>query len=309
MPAPSGLKIGMAIPQAFSRNDTDIALIRRFAQRAELLGFDDLWALEHTIGEETTLEPLTLLSYIAACTERPRLGTAVLVTNLHNPVQLAKAVTSLDHLSAGRLTLGIGLGTNTNPYPTFGVPREHRVSRFVEGIEVMRALWTRPRASLDGRFWQLDGIAMEPKPLQQPHPPLWFGARVPDAMRRAARLGNGWMGAGSAAIEVFIKEIGAMRAILREEGIDEATFPLSKRVYIAIDNDAARGHQRMADWLRAFYGDLPGIESWAVTGDVAACLHALRRLRQAGLSHVMLNAAFEHEEHLEIIARDIVPEL
>ena len=216
----SGMRLGLALPQGFPDGRVDMALVRRFAERAEALGFDDVWAMEQTTGRFAVLEPLTLLAYVGALTRSVRLGTAVPVTNLRNPLQLAKALVSLDQETGGRLTAGIGLGTTNWLYGAFGLDPEHRVSRFVESIKVMQALWREGAATVDGRYWQLEEVAMEPKPLQRPLA-LWFGARSPAALRRAVRFGDGWMGAGSATNETFLEELARLRSILAAAGRDE----------------------------------------------------------------------------------------
>ncbi|HWO73327.1 MAG TPA: LLM class flavin-dependent oxidoreductase [Dehalococcoidia bacterium] len=310
MPARSGLKLGVALPQGFPDGKIDLRLIEAYAREAEAMGFDDLWTIEQITGSLPVLEPVSLLAYLAAITERIRLGTAVVVTNLRNPVQLAKAVASIDHLSNGRLTLGVGLGVSTRMYAAFGIEEEHRVARFLEGIRVMKALWTEPSANLEGRYFRLKGVSMEPKPVQKPHPPLWFGAHTEAAQRRAARHGDGWMGAGSTKIEDFFVELGRMRAILQEEGRDLASFPLSKRIYISVDDDESRARERMQAWLDGFYGRPEArAEAWGVYGSSGRCLETLQRMRDAGLTHVMLHPAPADLAQLETIATRIVPEL
>src|SRR5207244_11578590 len=132
------------------------------------------------------LDPLHLLTVAAAYTSRVRLGCAVHLTAIRSPVWLAKSLTTIDHLSQGRLIVGVGLGT-PRVDPAFGVDSKTRVARFVESITLMKALWTEPRVTLNGRFYHLDQAAQEPKPVQKPHPPIWFGASHPHALRRAAR--------------------------------------------------------------------------------------------------------------------------
>src|SRR5438477_4833168 len=166
----SGIRLGVALPQGFPDGIVDLDLVHGFARRAEALGFDDLWTIEQITGRMPLIEPVTLLANVAAVTNRIRLGVAVIVLNLRNPVQLAKSLSSLDQLSGGRLTAGIGLGTNANPYPAFGIEPEHRVSRFVENIAVMQALWAEGRADFQGRYYHLKGVSMAPKPVQQPLP-------------------------------------------------------------------------------------------------------------------------------------------
>ncbi|HEX5369396.1 MAG TPA: LLM class flavin-dependent oxidoreductase [Dehalococcoidia bacterium] len=304
------MKLGIALPQGFANGVIDLPSIRAYAQRAEALGFDDLWTIEQITGRFAVLEPLALLSHLSAITTRVRLGTAVLVTNLRNPVQLAKEVSSIDHLSGGRLTIGVGLGTTTRTYPTFGMPEERRVARFNEGIRVLKALWTETSAHIDVDFWRLDGTGMEPKPLQKPHPPLWYGAHSEAAMQRAARHGDGWMGAGSTNLDDFFLEIARMREILIEHGRDAATFPLSKRVYIAVNDDEARAREQVQTWLGGFYGRPEAqAEAWAVFGSPSHCLDTLSRMREAGLTHFMLHPAPTNLEHLETIAERLAPQL
>ncbi|HLF79802.1 MAG TPA: LLM class flavin-dependent oxidoreductase [Dehalococcoidia bacterium] len=309
MQAPSGLKLGFVLPQASIDGPLDRALTVRVAQRAEALGYDDLWSIDQLTGRIPIFESLTLLSYIAAVTSQIRLGTAVIVTNLRNPVVFAKQVASLDHLCDGRLNLGIGLGTTTRTYPTFGMPEEHRVGRFLESLRVMKALWTEPRVTLEGRFWQLRNVPMEPKPLQKPHPPLWFGAHSPDAMRRAVRHGDAWMCAGSTPQTEVVGEIERIKATLAEEGRDATGFPLSKRLYFAIDNDEARARQRLREWIGTYYGNPDSADLWCIYGSIEKCADFIGTMREAGLTHLMLNPVFDYEEHLELVASDLAPRI
>jgi probable F420-dependent oxidoreductase len=301
----SGIKLGFALPQAFLDGRSDRDLTVRIARRAEEMGFDDVWSIDQLTGRIPIFESMTLLSYIAAVTSRVRLGTAVIVTNHRNPVVFAKEVASLDHLSDGRLTLGIGLGATTRTYPVFGLPEEHRVGRFLEGLRVMKALWTEERVSLEGRFQQLRNVPMEPKPVQQPHPPLWFGAHTPAAMQRAVRHGDAWMCAGSTPRDDVVGEIERMQATLADAGRDIAGFPLSKRLYFAIDNDEERARQRLREWIGTYYGNPDSADLWCVYGSLEKCAEFIGRLREAGLTHVMFNPVFDYEEHLELVASDL----
>ena len=305
----SGIKLGIGIPQGFPDGNIDLELIQRFVSRAEALGYDDLWVSEQITGKLSILEPTTLLGYVAALSKTIRIGTSVIVSNLRQPVQLAKSLSSLDNLSSGRLTIGLGLGTNTNMYSAYGLNREHRVSRFMEGVAIMKALWTQSSVDLKGRYAQLEGVTMEPKPVQRPHPPLWFGARVPDAMRRAVANGDGWMGAGSATNEDYVKEQTELQRILREETRDPATFSVSKRVYLAISNDEARARSKLRTWIGAFYGNPDLADRWCIMGNVAAVTEKLNEIVEAGSTHLMLNPIYDELEHLEIIAEEVAPNL
>jgi len=142
--------------------------------RAEALGFDSAWTQEQVLGSMPHLGPIETMTYAAACTERLRLGCAVFVLPLHSPVHLAKGLSTLDQLSRGRLEVGVGFG-GRRMFSAFAVDPDRLVTRFVEALQLMKALWTEPRVTFKGRFWRLDGAAMEPKPFQKPYPPVWFG--------------------------------------------------------------------------------------------------------------------------------------
>ena len=309
MQTKSGVKLGIAVPQGFADGQVDMPLVRRFVARAEALGYDDLWVAEQITGTIASLEPVGLLSYVAALTERVRIGASVFVSTLRNPVQFAKAIGTLDHLSQGRLTVGLGLGTNTRMYPAYGLAEERRVARFTEGIRIMKALWTQDAADFEGSWATLSGVKMEPKPVQKPHPPLWFGARAPDALRRTARLADGWMGAGSSTNEAFIRERNELMGMLEEEGRDPATFGVTKRVYLAIDTDEARGWAGLRSWIGGFYGNPDLAEQWSIVGPADHIAEKLSELVDAGANHLLLNPVHNYMDYLEVIAEEIAPKL
>ncbi len=300
---------GIAVPQVFFDEPTDMALVSRWAKKAEDLDYDSLWVQEGIVGPVPVLEPVTLLSYIAAITSRVRLGTSVMVAPLRNPVQLAKSLSSLDHISQGRLTVGLGLGGNRDDVVPFGISPERRVRRFVEIIDVMKALWTESAAQFHGEFWQLEGTQMEPKPVQKPHPPIWFGAREPQALRRAVRHADGWMGAGSSSTEQFVDGVSQVQAFLEESGRDPGTFAVSKRVYVALDNNEKRAETRLSEWFGRRYGNAEMASEVSVWGSADRCIEGLAKVTSAGAEMVLLNPAFDHMEHLDALARDVLPHL
>jgi probable F420-dependent oxidoreductase len=300
---------GIAIPQTFAASSVDLRLIGDFLAKADVLGFDSVWVQEQIVTSYGILEPVTLLTYAAALTSRVRLGTSVLLPVIRNPLQLAKSLATLDQLSQGRLTVGIGIGGPHIPEAAFGAAPEKRGRRFVETIEVMKALWTQPRASYNGEFWRFDKLPMEPKPVQKPHPPLWFGAREPVALRRAVRHGDGWMGAGSSSSADFVKQHEVLRQMLDEAGRDPSSFPVSKRVYLAIDDDRDRAERRLREWFGARYRNAEMAPRVSVWGSRVECTDRLRELIRAGARHLMLNPVFDEMEQMEIVARDLMPQM
>ena len=302
----SGLRLGIGLPQSVAGGMVDTGLIRAFATRAEQLGYADLWLTDNLLGGRPHLEPVTLLAYAAACTEQIRLGVSVIILNQRNPIALAKALASLDQLSGGRLTVGVGLGSGTAAYPAFGISDARPVARFTEGLQVMRALWSQERVNLDGAFLRLKDVTMEPKPVQ-PHLPVWIGGHVPAALRRAVRLGDGWMGAGSARNEDFFAQISQVRRALAELGRDEASFTLSKRIYLAVDNDEGRAQAQLAATLTSTYG--VARQGVGVAGTAEQCIAVLRAMRDAGLHHLLLQPCGDVMQQLKVLTTEVAPAL
>ncbi len=309
--ASGSIPCGIEIPQVFIDGPIDPEHIKKFVVRAEQLDYDSLWTQERLLSNFPMLEPVTLMTYVAAVTSRLRIGSSVLLTVLRNPLQLAKSLASLDQLSGGRVIAGIGLGGIKGrmwpePETVFGYPSEHRVTRFVEGIKVMKALWGDERASFEGQFWNFKDVAMEPKPAQQPFP-LWFGGHAKPALRRAVAFGAGWMGAGSSDSQRFGKEYERIVRLLDEAGRDPATFTVSKRVYLAIDNDRDRAEQRLREFFAIRYGNADLGTKVCIWGSRQEIMDKLNELVRAGADHLLLNPAFDEMEHLEILAEDITP--
>jgi probable F420-dependent oxidoreductase len=303
------VRCGIAIPQDFIDGPLDVPFLHTFLARAEALGYESAWVQEQIVGAVPILEPVTVLTYAAALTRQLRLGTSVMLTVLRNPIQLAKSLTSLDQLSQGRLTVGVGIGNPRREDAAFGIPLERRVRRFVEGIEVMKALWTQPTVKSAGEFWTLEDISQEPKPVQQPHPPLWFGAREPSALRRAVRLGNGWMGAGSSSSADFKAQVTTIRGFLEDAKRDSATFTISKRIYIAVDANKSRAEERLRAWFGSRYRSADMATRVAVWGGVNECRDRVAEIVESGAEHLLLNSVFDHMEHLDLFAQEILPHL
>jgi probable F420-dependent oxidoreductase len=288
-------RFSVGLPQILG--DEDPAVIGRCAARAEALGFAGLWTMDNALGgppgEAGSLDALQVLAVAAAVTSEVRLGVAVIVMPRRNPALLAKELASLDRLSGGRLTVGVGLGGRPSAeVAALGFPTDHRARRLADGVELMRALWT-------GSF---AGACVEPKPVQRPHPPVWFGASTPPALRRAARMGDGWIGGGSSSSEDFEAHIGKLRAALREAGRDPARFPVAKRVYIAVEETEALARERLSPVLDGLYGAAGVADRVAVCGPPARCADELRRLIAAGADELVLNPLYGYDEQLEALS-------
>ncbi|MGI9327730.1 MAG: LLM class F420-dependent oxidoreductase [Pseudomonadales bacterium] len=195
------MKFGFVVPNNFGVPDP--AQLIDLARQAEDLGFDSVWVNHHVLNVGYVRErledapyhdALVTLSWIGAATERVRLGTSVLVMPYLHPMVLAKELATLDLLTRGRLVVGLGVGSLPEENNILGVPYKSRGRYSNEFIEVLRLLWTEPRASFQGEFFQFDDLITSPKPLQRPHPPILTGGNRPPALRRAGRLADGWHG-------------------------------------------------------------------------------------------------------------------
>jgi probable F420-dependent oxidoreductase len=186
--------LGVILPN-FGRGSSPDG-IRNVAEAAEELGFDSVWATEHIIvGPEAVnpygrvYAPLVTLGWIAGWTERIGLGTSIILVPLHHPMLLAKEVATLQELSGGRVTLGVGVGWHRDEFEFMGIPFEGRGRRADEAIRLMRALWAGER-EFEGRFWSFANATAEPQPSRQPE--IWVGGSSDRAIRRALELGDAW---------------------------------------------------------------------------------------------------------------------
>lgn len=204
------MQVGVCVPNTHETL-AEPATVVEVARRAESLGFDSLWVNDHVVvpSQKVTgaddrqvqyldrraqkiLEPMVLLSYLAARTERIALGTSVFVLALRNPVIAAKQVATLDVLSSGRVVVGVGVGWMEAEFGALGVPWRQRGRRTDSGLQIAKALWAgQPIPEVvDGH--DLTNVLFNPLPLQRPHPPIWIGGRTEVGARRAARLGDAW---------------------------------------------------------------------------------------------------------------------
>lgn len=307
------VKFSIALPQ-LDTDGFDAAGFKDYLTRAEELGFDGGWTLEQTVGPAPLIAPLELLSYAAALTTRLRLGVAVLVTSLHDPLQLASAITAVDRLSNGRLDVGVAPGGGSRQFAAFGVDASTFISSFTEGIELMKAAWAdETRVSFHGRFRDVDDLPITPKPVQRPHPPIWFGASAPKALARAVRHGDAFLGAGSSTTTAFAEAVRTVRRELEVQGKDPAKFRIGKRVYLTVDDDGDRARERVRAGLHRIYGPKPGLEEVAAAGTPDDLVRELQEVIDAGAQTILLNptgaTVAENREQMERLAAEVIPRL
>ena len=294
------IAFGVALPHR-SPEAIDMAAVRHVATRAEALGFQDLWVTENTLDHVFCFDPVVVLTYAAAVTSKIRLGASVVVLAIHSPLMVAHQWASLDYVSNGRAILGVGIGREHH-YRPFDVSPEARVSRFREEVDVIRALWTQEKVTYQGRFYHLTDETMAPKPVQKPHLPIWMGVGHPNAVRRAAGIADGWMGSGGSRIADFAASVPILKAALEEKGRDPAKFPISKRVFMAVDERPEVARAELLRWFTEVYRNPPGVDICGIHGTPEQVRERLEEMVAMGANHLLLNPVSRYAEQLEALA-------
>lgn len=274
------MKFGITIPNNWGVEDPQQVLA--LGPLAEELGYDSIWVMDHLFNNGYIAErlqdkpyyhPLATLSHLSATTQRVMLGTSVLVLPYHNPVELAKYTASLDQMSGGRVTLGVGVGAMTEEFAALGISMRERGSLTNECIAIMKELWTSPDPSYHSRRWDFSDLKFSPKPLQKPHIPLWIGGSSPQALKRAATLGDGWHPSGVSP-EGFSLGRREVRELAAAAGRDPDSLTMSARVEVEVQPGPSS--DRAANRAR-----LPG-------GDMDGMIAGIEAYQTAGVEHIIL---------------------
>jgi probable F420-dependent oxidoreductase len=293
------IAFGMSLPHR-SPEAIDMAVVRRVATRAEELGFSDLWVTENTLNHVFCFDPVVVLTWAAAVTAKIRLGASVVVMAVHHPAMIAHQWACLDYVSGGRAILGVGLG-RAHHYRQFEVPEEGRVARFREELAIIRMLWAEGRATYHGRFYDIADETMFPLPVQKPLP-IWMGVGHPNAVRRAARLADGWMGSGGSRIADFAAAVPILKEALEKNGRDPANFPISKRIFMAVDERPEVARAELLRWFTDVYHNPPGVDLCGIHGTPEEVRERLEEVVAMGANHLMLNPVSRHAEQVEALA-------
>ena len=240
-------KLAIGIGAANWMRDAAADDVRQFARIADDGGLDFVAFIDHVVmpwpaadgtlrsryaPDTEIIEALVTMGFVAAVTRGVRLRTAVLVLPQRHPAVVAKQLAAVDLLSGGRLDVGVGVGWLGAEFEALGVPFAERGRRTDEALNVMRQLWTLRSASVAGTFHRLDAMAMEPKPLQQPHPPLWFGGTTLPAFRRLVRNGVGWIAPIGAGVEAVQSAVSDLERAATMAGRDPAQFGINAALQV-----------------------------------------------------------------------------
>jgi probable F420-dependent oxidoreductase len=308
--------VGLAIKNFVGPAETpNVDAILAYSQRAEELGFESLWAWDHVIlGVEPSfpiLDAVGILTAIAVCTTRIKLGTGILVLPLRNPTVAAKAIGTLDVISKGRLILGVAAGWYAREFDAVGVPFKQRGKLFERNLDILTRLWTEDRVSLQRDEFNLREAVMRPRPVQQPRPPILIGGYVDAVLRRAATTGDGWL-TYFYTPESFRRSWDKVLGFARAAGRDPRTLTSTNQLAIHVGRSRAETEAPLRHWLETEWDVAAWSESTiehAIRGDVGECVEQLRAHVASGVDRIILIPYRYEREQVEIIAREILPRL
>jgi len=288
------MKLGFGLPTGGTTATVENVTV--LARHAEALGYCSLWVFQRLLCPvaplngyygtpngpwpapfRSTLDPIVTLAFLAATTTRVRLGTSVLVAPFYSPIVLAKQLATLDVMSQGRLTVGLGIGWSRDEYDAAGTPWPQRGQRLDEFIQCLDALWTHDEVTFKGTFYFVPSSRVEPKPVQKPRPPLLIGGYSEASFQRAGRLGDGYTG-GNMAPEKMAHIVTRVREHAEGAGRDPARVIVASRGSFRVTSTPQGQHRSV------FCGSLQHIRD-----DV-------RRYEDAGVSEVFLDPSFQFPE-------------
>ena len=284
-----------------------------FAMRAEALGYDYLGCGEHMMFHGPIGNSLISLSIAAGVTTSIKLMSSVVLLPLYTPMVLAKLTSVLDVASGGRYHMGIGIGGEfPKEFEGCGVPLRQRASRANEALEVIRKLWTEPNVTFDGKYSRFAGITLSPRPVQEPHPPIWVAGRKEAAMTRAAKYGDGWL-PYMYTPEMLHESVGKIRELREAAGRGAREVRTGVFIFTSIGADREAALRQAAHALgRNYAQDFSRIvEKYTLCGTPADCRRRLKEYVDAGARTVMITWACEPEavaQNLRSFAEEVAPE-
>lgn len=295
-----------------NRHWSDGIPLKQFAELGERLGFDTLWCSENTLSLLPKMSPLEALTVFALLTTRPRIGTMVLRLPLYNPLLLAKSCATIDVLSGGRLTLGVGVGgENPQEYSASGLQREERGRRANEILQVLRVLWTQKEASYAGSLFRFENVVMDPKPVQTKGPPIWIGGRSEAAMERAAKYGNGWV-PYFITPQRYAKCVEFLHELCQRHERSLASIRLGLLQYIAIGEPHAAKEAAMEHVQKMYHLTEEQVDRYCIYGSSEQCVEKLKGFVDVGVQHfafAFMCPADQLADQIEVLGSQIAPHL
>ena len=279
---------------------------------AEALGFDSVWVGDHVLWYVPSFDPVAMLGAIAARTSRVRLGTAVMLAALRHPVIVAKAAATLDHLSAGRFVLGVGIGgENPAEFAAVGVPLAQRSGRLDETLRICRALWqAKGPVTFSGRYLRLEDVRFDLPPATPGGPPVWVGGRAPRSLRRAGELGDGWL-AFVVTPDRYAENWATVQEHARAAGRDARTLTAGLQLWCSLADSDTEAREVIAPAIERMYRTpYERFERYCLHGDPERWQQRLGEFARAGVRHFnLIFAGGDVQGQMVRFATEVVPQL
>ena len=297
------ISIGIHVPSVSVSGLADGATYAEYFQLVEEIGLDAVWVEDRIFHPAHLADSLTLLTWAAANTVRIQLGTAVTVLNLRQAPVLARQIATLQHLSGGRITLGVSIGGRPNEYQALKIPMERRVSVFKESLRVLRLLLAGETANFNGTFFDLSEAIIRPAADIQ----ILIGGIDESAIKRAGELGDGWIMGPFGGVEEFRQGWRTAKESARTAQNNREDFTAGRLIYISIDDNKKKALNKITNFLHGYYGSEIGMEKHAIYGSPAEVAERLKELAEAGLTHFILGLPSLDRTELLRLSREVVP--
>ncbi|MDP6714475.1 MAG: LLM class flavin-dependent oxidoreductase [SAR202 cluster bacterium] len=282
----------------------------RYVAACEELDIDSLWLSDRIVSEVMNVEPMIAMSFIAARTTKLKFGTSVLALPLRNPTVLAKEIATLDFLSKGRVLPAVGLGTeDEREFEACGSPKSQRGGRTDEAIEVMKLLWSQDNVTFHGKYHTLNDVTIRPKVVQKDLPPVWIGGRSEAAIRRTARVGDGWLVSQATPDEVAVG-VSKIKALAEENGNDIEDDHFGPLFSFFIADTAEEAVKQAAPYMLRRRADVDYAE-FSAFGTPDRVKELMERYIDAGAPKFVARPACAPElmmEQLELLGKEVVPQ-
>ena len=293
----------------------DFASMINLAERAEGFGFDSVWCGDSVLARPR-LEAISTLAAIAGRTKRVKLGTAVFLPALRNPVVLANEVANLDIVSQGRVIFGVGIASKTptveKEFDACGVSFRHRVSIFEECVTIMRQLWTEPEVNFQGRHFQLDGVSLGLKPVQKGGVPIWMAASAEKPQRRMLKMGDGWF-PNATSPEAYTEGWHQIETLANEFQGEAGRLHKALYTMVNINEDKAQADKEMREFIEGYYS-MP-FENMArtqsvFTGNIQDVIGWLQSFVDVGVQTIVIRfGSPDQSSQLELCGKEVLPKL
>jgi probable F420-dependent oxidoreductase len=278
-----------------------------FAKKCEAMGLHSTWTIDRIAYDN--LEPLTMLAAAAGATSKIRLGTSVLLGNTRHPAHLAKIIATLDFISNGRVTLGLGFGSRENDYKAVEIPFEHRGSRAVEQVQLVKRLWTEDKVTYKGKFYNVEDLTIGPRPIQKPHPPIWTGGSAEVALKRAGTWANGFI-CGSSAIPDFSTTWEKVAGYARAAGRNPNEITKAGLTFMAINDDHAKAVKTVEDYVMRYYGRLRAdVANTSLVGSGSDVAERIEAFLSRGLDILIIGVADPDPRQLDFFGEKVLAHL